>query len=151
MPIHGADSFVVRAACTGMSHTSCGLEGMASTRLGPGGLLNIRDIRRLMAGLSTGSDMSIAVRRHVILFNFDPLRCIVLWDRLIVLMPDGECTVLDNLEHNVKQASSQGQAFLDDIVAGEVIEAKRHGSSMDGWTTLMVLTAWSSLVVVCVR
>ena len=98
--------------------TTGGFENVASSKVGPGGMLNVRDIRRLMAGLSTGSDMSIAVRRHVVLFNFDPLRCIILWDRLIVLVPDGADSILNTLEHNLKQASTQGQAFLDEILEG---------------------------------
>lgn len=31
--------------------------------------------------------MTILLRRHVILLNFDLLRVIILWDRIIVIVP----------------------------------------------------------------
>ena len=41
------------------------------------------------------------VRRHVILCNFDPLRAIVLRDRLLVIVPEGADGLLADLERRV--------------------------------------------------
>ena len=64
-----------------------------SGHLHVGGMLSSRDIRRLITGLDSegarGKDMWIAVRKHTIVLNFDELRCLILWDRLIVVIPEG--------------------------------------------------------------
>ena len=38
---------------------------------------------------SAHNEMSLAVRRHTIVLNLGEIRCLVLWDRLIVIIPDG--------------------------------------------------------------
>jgi hypothetical protein len=50
-----------------------------------GGYLHPRDMRRLVTPFSSSNEPGIIVRRHVMLFNFDPLRAIILRDRLLVL------------------------------------------------------------------
>lgn len=85
-----------------------------------GGLLNARDVRRLISGLDTESvkskEMSILVRRHTIVLNLDIIRCLVLWDRLIVVVPEGaDSHCLDHLEENLRWLRVQQRAFdMDD-------------------------------------
>lgn len=50
-----------------------------------GGWLHPRDMRRLVTPFSASNEPGIIVRRHAMLFNFDPLRAIILRDRLLVL------------------------------------------------------------------
>ncbi len=91
-----------------------------STRVAPpaqlGGLLNARDVRRLISGLDTESvkskEMSILVRRHTVALNLDIIRCLVLWDRLIVVVPEGaDSHCLDHLEENLRWLRVQQRAF----------------------------------------
>ncbi|KAM3572835.1 hypothetical protein VYU27_005194 [Nannochloropsis oceanica] len=81
-----------------------------------GGLLNARDVRRLVSGLDTESvkskEMSIAVRRHTIVLSLDIIRCLILWDRIIVVVPDGaESNCFGELERNLRWLRVQQRAF----------------------------------------
>ena len=67
-----------------------------------GGYLHPRDMRRLVTPFSATNEPELMVRRHVMLLNFDPLRAIVLRDRLLVLVPDGADSVLVLLENRVR-------------------------------------------------
>jgi len=67
-----------------------------------GGYLHPRDMRRLVTPFSSSNEPQLIVRRHVMLLNFDPLRAIVLRDRLLVLVPDGADSILVALEQRVK-------------------------------------------------
>ena len=67
-----------------------------------GGYLHPRDMRRLVTPFSTSNEPEIIVRRHVILINYDPLRTIILRDRLLVLVPDGADTLLSKLETRIR-------------------------------------------------
>jgi hypothetical protein len=67
-----------------------------------GGYLHPRDMRRLITPFSSSNEPALIVRRHVMVLNFDPLRAIVLRDRLIVLVPDGADALLAQLESRVR-------------------------------------------------
>mmetsp|Transcript_5775 Transcript_5775/g.16270 ORF Transcript_5775/g.16270 Transcript_5775/m.16270 type:complete len:644 (+) Transcript_5775:165-2096(+) len=67
-----------------------------------GGYLHPRDMRRLVTPFSSSNEPALIVRRHVMLLNFDPLRAIVLRDRLLVLVPDGADSILISLEKKLK-------------------------------------------------
>jgi magnesium transporter len=67
-----------------------------------GGYLHPRDMRRLVTPFSSSNEPQLIVRRHVMLLNFDPLRAIVLRDRLLVLVPDGADSILIALEQRVR-------------------------------------------------
>lgn len=60
-------------------------EGDITYRERLGGWLHPRDMRRLVTPFSASNEPGLIVRRHVMLFNFDPLRAIILRDRLLVL------------------------------------------------------------------
>ena len=59
-------------------------------------------MRRLVTPFSSSNEPQLIVRRHVMLLNFDPLRAIVLRDRLLVLVPDGADSILIALEQRVR-------------------------------------------------
>lgn len=67
-----------------------------------GGYLHPRDMRRLVTPFSSSNEPLLMVRRHVMLLNFDPLRAIVLRDRLLVIVPDGADSILIDLERRVR-------------------------------------------------
>uniref|UniRef100_A0A7S1BUK9 Magnesium transporter n=1 Tax=Corethron hystrix TaxID=216773 RepID=A0A7S1BUK9_9STRA len=67
-----------------------------------GGYLHPRDMRRMVTPLGTTNATEIIVRRHAMLFNFDPLRAVALRDRLLVLVPDGTDGELHQLEVRIK-------------------------------------------------
>ncbi len=67
-----------------------------------GGYLHPRDMRRLVTPFSATNEPVIMVRRHVMLLNFDPLRAIVLRDRLLLLVPDGADAILMQLERRLR-------------------------------------------------
>jgi magnesium transporter len=67
-----------------------------------GGFLHPRDMRRLVTPFSASNEPEIIVRRHAILLNFDPLRAIILRDRLLVVVPDGADSILVELEKRLR-------------------------------------------------
>lgn len=73
-----------------------------------GGFLHPRDMRRLVTPFSASNEPEIIVRRHAILLNFDPLRAIILRDRLLVVVPDGADSVLVELEKRLRGGYDQG-------------------------------------------
>ena len=76
-----------------------------------GGYLHPRDMRRLVIPFSASNEPELMVRRHVMLLNFDPLRAIVLRDRLLVLVPDGADSILINLEKMVHGGIDEMEKF----------------------------------------
>jgi hypothetical protein len=50
------------------------------------------------------SSTLLQVRLYAVLLNFDPLRAIVLHDRLIILVPDGADSILDELQERLLSA-----------------------------------------------
>jgi hypothetical protein len=60
-------------------------EGDITYRERLGGWLHPRDMRRLVTPFSASNEPGLIVRRHVMLLNFDPLRAIILRNRLLVL------------------------------------------------------------------
>lgn len=77
-----------------------GHQNLKKERLG--GYLHPRDMRRLVTPFSSSNEPQLMVRRHVMLLNFDPLRAIVLRDRLLVIVPDGADSILIDLERRVR-------------------------------------------------
>lgn len=72
-----------------------------------GGYLHPRDMRKLVTPFSASNEPELIVRRHAMLLNFDPLRTIILRDRLIVLVPDGADSILVQLEKRIRGDPNQ--------------------------------------------
>jgi Mg2+ and Co2+ transporter CorA len=87
-----------------------------------GGYLHPRDMRRLVTPFSNTNEPELIVRRHVMLFNFDPLRAIVLRDRLLVLVPDGADGILMRVEKRLRGGFEE----LENDVYGD-----NNGSGVD--------------------
>ena len=77
-----------------------------------GGYLHPRDMRRLITTFSGSNEPELIVRRHVILLNFDPLRAIVLRDRLLILVPDGADSILETLAKRIKGGMTEMEASV---------------------------------------
>jgi magnesium transporter len=67
-----------------------------------GGYLHPRDMRKLVSPFSASNEPELIIRRHAMLLNFDPLRAIILRDRLLVIVPDGADSMLVALERRVR-------------------------------------------------
>jgi magnesium transporter len=78
-----------------------------------GGYLHPRDMRRLVNPFSASNESEVIVRRHAILLNFDPLRAIILRDRLLVLVPDGADSILVQLEKRLRGGLDMEKYMID--------------------------------------
>lgn len=80
----------------------------------------MRDIRKLQQPFASNKNQpAIMVRLYTILLNFDPLRAIILSDRMIVLIPTGADTILDQLAsnlHDIYNQNRSGEAIDDDLI-----------------------------------
>jgi magnesium transporter len=85
-----------------VNHDNPGQENNVTYRERLGGFLHPRDMRRLVTPFSASNEPEIIVRRHAILLNFDPLRAIILRDRLLVVVPDGADSILVELERRLR-------------------------------------------------
>ena len=96
-----------------------------------GGYLHPRDMRRLVTPFSSSNEPQLIVRRHVMLLNFDPLRAIVLRDRLLVLVPDGADSILVALEQRVKGgfAEMENQVFGSEHDSDPSMKGPKIGKS----------------------
>ena len=63
-----------------------------------GSALGSRDLRRLSMPFSPANQPMVMARQFVVLINFDPLRAVVLTNKLIVLVPDGADSILSELQ-----------------------------------------------------
>ena len=105
---------IMRSVSTTGGMGTGGSNNRATYRERLGGYLHPRDMRRLVTPFSSSNEPQLIVRRHAMLLNFDPLRAIVLKDRLLVLVPDGADSLLVALESRVRG----GVAEMTDQVFG---------------------------------
>eukprot|EP01038_Epipyxis_sp_PR26KG_P013410 gene13410-17982_t len=52
-------------------------------------LTKLRDIRRLNFFLNTNEEKSILIRRHAVIFAMDPIRAVVMANKLVIVVPEG--------------------------------------------------------------
>jgi magnesium transporter len=71
------------------------------------GYLHPRDMRRLVTPFNASNEPDVIVRRHVLLLNFDPVRAIIVRDRLFVLVPQGADSLLLALEQRVRGGAAE--------------------------------------------
>ncbi|CAJ1910601.1 unnamed protein product [Cylindrotheca closterium] len=85
-----------------------------------GGFLHPRDLRKLVTPFSASNAQEFIVRRHVILLHFDSLRAIILRDRVLLLVPDGADSIVEQLEKNILEgvdtldATNENTAAMQD-------------------------------------
>ena len=64
--------------------------------------LHPRDLRAVDAtNPHACKNPSVVVRQHVIVCNFPPLRCVVVWDRLLALLPADDHELADELQRQL--------------------------------------------------
>ena len=95
-----------------------------------GGYLHPRDMRRLVTPFSASNEPGLIVRRHVMLLNFDPMRAIILRDRLLVIVPDGADSILNQIEKRVRGGVLEMErSFLGTTTHGsDDLGGSEHGS-----------------------
>lgn len=106
-----------------------------------GGYLHPRDMRRLVNPFSASNESEVIVRRHAILMNFDPLRAIILKDRLLVLVPDGADSILVQLEKRLRGGLETEKDMVDD---SEVNGMENTQTNTDGDEPKPILDGASS-------
>jgi magnesium transporter len=84
-----------------------------------GGFLHPRDMRKLVSPFSASNEPELIVRRHAMLLNFDPLRAIILRDRVLVLVPDGADSLLVELEKRIRGGTQGEHGFFNSMTASE--------------------------------
>lgn len=73
------------------------------------------------------------MRRHVMLLNFDPMRAVILKDRLLVIIPDGADSILTQLEKRVRGGIHEMErSFLGGTTHGSDDEIGQSGHSQRG-------------------
>jgi Mg2+ and Co2+ transporter CorA len=102
-----------------------GHDGPVTYRERLGGYLHPRDMRRLVSPFSASNEPELIVRRHVMLLNFDPLRAIILRDRLLVLVPDGADSLLVDLEKRVRGGTKE----IERSIFGESVYPSHHSQA----------------------
>jgi len=105
--VFGSQEALLDPACVGENG-----DPLITYRERLGGYLHPRDMRRLVTPFSASNEPDLIVRRHVMLLNFDPLRAIILRDRLLVLIPDGADSMLTDLERRVRGGSHELEAAI---------------------------------------
>eukprot|EP00538_Stauroneis_constricta_P012946 CAMPEP_0119550220 /NCGR_PEP_ID=MMETSP1352-20130426/3765_1 /TAXON_ID=265584 /ORGANISM="Stauroneis constricta, Strain CCMP1120" /LENGTH=586 /DNA_ID=CAMNT_0007595993 /DNA_START=91 /DNA_END=1854 /DNA_ORIENTATION=+ len=100
------------------------LPGKDDKRLGS--FLHPRDMRKLVTPFSASNEPELIVRRHAMLLNFDPLRAIILRDRLLILVPDGADSLLVELEERVRGGSNYQ---YQEVLRGAHGPNSAHGST----------------------
>ncbi len=96
-----------------------------------GGYLHPRDMRRLVTPFSATNEPVIMVRRHVMLLNFDPLRAIVLRDRLLLLVPDGADAILIQLERRLRGGLRELENEVFGSLGSSTIDSQQHHDNND--------------------
>jgi len=82
--------------------------------------LRLRDLRRLESNLHTvamGSESTILVRWHCVLFALDPIQALIMNDRLILIVPDGADTLLSIIEDHILE-------WVDEYVSKDVPQSQ---------------------------
>lgn len=105
-----------RPAAPKKSKSSSKLDASEMSSPHPMRSLHSRDLRSMDPAYTLkAAHPGIAVRRHVVLANFDPMRAVILHDRLLVLLPKlGSEELVEDLCHHLRLASV-GSRDDDDI------------------------------------
>ena len=64
--------------------------------------VNLRDLRRLDFLFNPNEEKSVLIRRHAVLIAMDPLRAVIMADRLLLIVPDGADELISWLDKHMK-------------------------------------------------
>lgn len=92
------------------------------------GQVKYRDIRRLESILSAHEEPAVLVRHHVVLMLLDPIRAIVLANKMIVVIPDGADSMISMLTNEI---NTQVQEESDGGSEGAPFEIKAYEAILD--------------------
>jgi len=92
-----------------------------------GSNLHPRDMRRLVTPFSASNEPELIVRRHVMVFNFDPFRAIITRDRLLVMVPPGADSLLKKLEERIVGNSFEYEDYDDDDEEIDNVDEREGG------------------------
>lgn len=79
------------------------LESASGSKLEMVSCLQHRDLRRLDFHYNAEEEPIVIVRRHAVLIAFDPLRAIIMSQRIIIIVPPGADTLLSKLKENMNE------------------------------------------------
>ena len=65
--------------------------------------ITLKDIRTLDFQFTPQEDPSVFVRRHAVIISMDPLRAVVMSDRMILLVPEGADTLIELVNKQFQQ------------------------------------------------
>lgn len=86
------------------SKSSYGGEGVTTSAVTE---LRLRDLRRLDFHFNPNEEKTIIIRRHAVLFAMDPMRAVVMADRLVLIVPPGADSLLTILDKHMKGEETQ--------------------------------------------
>lgn len=75
--------------------------------------LRLRDLRRLDYQFNPGEENAILIRRHAVLVAMDPLRAVVMSDRLVLIVPPGADSLLTVLDGYMKGGLKEVRTYQD--------------------------------------
>jgi hypothetical protein len=64
--------------------------------------LRLRDLRRLEIQSNILNDTSVLVRRHAVIFAMDPIRAVIMADKILLVVPDGADSLISLLDQYMK-------------------------------------------------
>ena len=64
--------------------------------------VSLRDLRRLDFLFNPNEEKSVLIRRHAVLIAMDPLRAVIMADRLLLIVPDGADELISWLDKHMK-------------------------------------------------
>lgn len=67
--------------------------------------VSLRDLRRLDFLFNPNEEKSVLIRRHAVLIAMDPLRAVIMADRLLLIVPDGADELISWLDKHMKGES----------------------------------------------
>jgi len=86
--------------------------------------LQHRDLRRLDFHYNAEEEPIVIVRRHAVLIAFDPLRAIIMADRMIIIVPPGADSILNTLQEQMrawKEGKKQSEEVITNINTNIII------------------------------
>ena len=83
--------------------------------------LRLRDLRRLDYQFNPNEEKSVLVRRHAVLFAMDPLRAVVMANRLILIVPDGADSLITILDQYMKEWNGEDKKIAFEAHAYEAL------------------------------
>ncbi len=100
-----------------------------------GSELSLRDLHRLDYLFNLNEEKSLLVRRHAVLFAMDPVRAVVMSNRLLILAPEDNDPLIDLIDQYMKGTLGWHLSFVYQLNPcrrmGEPLARPRRAVSQD--------------------